>query len=89
MEPGERSGIPECKDIFVAAEGVAAEGHHGSCHVSQNVVDVVVADQPEDPPDSFENPNQPMEVLPLLMTMNQSLPPQLVAIQNLRSARRN
>jgi len=52
MEPGERSGIPKCKDMVVAAEG-----HHGSHHVSQNVVDVVVAAQPEDPPNSFKNPN--------------------------------
>ena len=48
MDPGERSGIPECKDMVVAAEGVAAEGHHGSHHVIQNVVDVVVVAQPEE-----------------------------------------
>jgi len=42
---------------LVAAEGVAAEGHHGSHHVSQNDVDVMVAVQPEDLPDSVEIPN--------------------------------
>ena len=57
MDPRERSGIPECKGMVVAAEGAAAEGHHGSHHVIQNVVDVVVAAQPEDPPDSFQIPN--------------------------------
>ena len=38
---------------MVAAEGVAAEGHH----VIQNVADVMVAAQPEDLPDSVEIPN--------------------------------
>ncbi len=57
MEPGGRSGILKFKDMVVAAEGVAAEGQHGSCHISQNVVDVVVMAQPEDPLDSFEIPN--------------------------------
>ena len=56
MDPGERSGILECKDMVVA-EGVAAEGHHDSHHVSQNVVDVMVMAQPDDPPDSVEIPN--------------------------------
>ena len=52
-----RCGILECKDILVAAEGVAAEGYHGSHHISQNVVDVMVAAQPDDLPDSVEIPN--------------------------------
>ena len=50
MDPGEPSSIPEYKDILVAAEGVAAEGHH----VSQNAVDVMVAAHL---PDSVEIPS--------------------------------
>jgi len=89
MAPGKEIEIPECKDI-----DVTGECHHGSQDVSHNVIhddpDLVAAVRPVNPPDNYNTLFcWSMKVLPVLMTMNQLLPPQLETIQNLKTGRRN